>query len=141
MAVIARARGVRIIKGAAESLPFENESFEFSIFVTTICFLQDVEKSFKEAFRITKSSGFIVVAFIDKNSSIGKIYREKKKESSFYEDAHFFSVEQVINLLKKAGYKDFSFRQTLSSLDNENIQKVEEGYGHGGFVVIKGNKI
>lgn len=102
MADIARSKGLQIINASAENLPFDNGSFDFSLFVTTICFLQDVEKSFKEAYRITRSPGFIVVAFIDKNSSIGKLYREKKKKSSFYKDAHFFSVKQVVNLLKKS---------------------------------------
>ncbi len=83
----------------------------------------------------------IVVVFIDKNSPIGRLYQKKKKERLFYRYAHFYSVKKVTNKLKKAGFTGFSYRQTLNNLNNETVQTFEEGYGKGGFVVIKGNKI
>ncbi|MCL6087403.1 MAG: methyltransferase domain-containing protein, partial [Actinobacteria bacterium] len=39
MSSIARQRGVKVKKGFAENLPFKDKSFDFVLFVTTICFL------------------------------------------------------------------------------------------------------
>lgn len=140
MAEIAGLKGMQIVNAKAENLPFDGELFDFTLFVTTICFLQNIDESFKEAHRITKKSGFIVVAFIDKNSEIGHYYQNKRKESRFYKNARFYSVKQVIKHLEKAGFNDFFYLQTLNEMNNAFVQPVEEGYGKGGFIVIKGNK-
>ncbi len=41
---IARKRGIKVVEGMTEDLPFEDESFNFVLMVTTICFLDIVEK-------------------------------------------------------------------------------------------------
>jgi len=140
MAEIARLRGMRVVNARAEDLPFEKGIFDFTLFVTTICFLDSIGRSFMEASRITRDSGFIVIAFIDKNSTIGKLYRKKKNESLFYKKAVFYSVKQVLYYLIKAGFSDFSYRQTLGTLNDDTVHPVEEGFGKRGFVVIKGIK-
>jgi ubiquinone/menaquinone biosynthesis C-methylase UbiE len=61
--------------------------------VTTICFVDDLKKAFREAFRVLKKEGFIVIGFIDKDSELGKIYRANKNKSRFYKIAEFFSIQ------------------------------------------------
>ena len=39
MASIARQRGLQVYETGAEVLPFDNESFDFVVMVTTLCFL------------------------------------------------------------------------------------------------------
>jgi len=68
MALIALKRGIKVIKGFAEELPFKDNSFDFVLFVTTICFLDDIFKAFKEANRVLKEDGEIIIGLIDKNS-------------------------------------------------------------------------
>jgi ubiquinone/menaquinone biosynthesis C-methylase UbiE len=143
MAKIARLKGINVIEAKAEDLPIDNESFGFALFVTTICFLDDIDKSLKEAYRIIKDPGYIVVAFIDKSSIIGKLYQKKKNgehHNSFYQNARFYSVKEVVNHLKRAGFHDFNYRQTIDNLDNNSIQTIKEGYGEGCFIVIKAKK-
>ncbi len=41
MTSIARKRGIEVYEARAEELPFDNESFDFVVMVTTICFLRD----------------------------------------------------------------------------------------------------
>jgi len=48
MRKIASEKGIEVIDGVAEDLPFENERFDFALMVTTICFLDDIETSFRE---------------------------------------------------------------------------------------------
>jgi ubiquinone/menaquinone biosynthesis C-methylase UbiE len=40
-------RGINAIEGIAENLPYNNESIDFSLMVTTICFVDDAHKAFQ----------------------------------------------------------------------------------------------
>ena len=142
MREIAQKRGINVIDGIAESLPFENDRFDFALMVTTICFLDDMELSFREVFRVLKPKVMFVIGFIDRNSPIGKKYRKIKDMNIFYKVATFYSVEEVVYTMEKSGFKHFSYIQTLfHELNSINdIEPVKEGYGEGSFLVIRGVK-
>jgi ubiquinone/menaquinone biosynthesis C-methylase UbiE len=142
MREIAERRGIKVIEGIAENLPYEDSSFEVALMVTTLCFLDDVEKAFCEVCRILEPGGFFINGFVDKNSKTGKIYQKNKKESVFYRVASFYSVEEVIGILEKTGFKNFKFRQTIFDLPDKitEEQEAREGYGEGSFVVIRAQK-
>lgn len=138
MAAKARKRGIEVYLGVAEALPFSDSRFDFVLMVTTICFVDDVHKSFKEAFRVLKPDGFIIVGFVDRQSMLGEEYIRKKGESRFYNDAEFFSAQEVLYFLKKAGFKTVKIRQAL--IPGELPGTIQDGFGAGAFVVIKGKK-
>ncbi len=142
MRKIAEKRGIKVYKAVAENLPFNDKSFDFALLVTTICFVDDIVKTFQEAHRILKNNGIIIVGFVDKNSPIGKIYQAKKDKSKFYKPATFYSTEEVINLLKEARFKNLEIIQTIFGDPSkiQELQKYKEGYGEGSFVVIKAQK-
>ena len=139
MAQLARRRGIEVVEGIAENLPFENETFDFALMVTTICFLDDVEKAFNEVKRILRPEGHFLVGFVDKESSIGQQYEKFKEQNVFYRLATFYSVPDVLRFLHKAEFSDFVFRQTIfKPLDEiKELEPVKEGYGQGSFVVIR----
>ncbi|MFA7404395.1 MAG: class I SAM-dependent methyltransferase [Pelobacteraceae bacterium] len=140
MADLARHRGVEVVPGMAEDLPFADCSFDFAIMVTVVCFLDDVGLAFREACRILKPNGTLVIGFIDQESELGYYYSQKKEQSRFYRDATFYSVSELVGLLTNAGFLDFAYRQTLFPEETTNLT-VKEGYGSGGFVVIQAIKI
>jgi ubiquinone/menaquinone biosynthesis C-methylase UbiE len=142
MKELASQRGINVIDGTAEKIPLDDNSFDFALLVTTICFLDNIEQAFKEIYRILKAKGSIIIGFIDKESPIGKNYQENKNKNVFYKKAIFYSTAEVITYLKGVGFNNFSFTQTLfKSLNAINtIEPVKEGYGEGSFVVIKANK-
>ena len=143
MAKISKQKGINVVRAAAEYLPIKDRSFNFILLVTTICFVDDLEKTFEESRRILKKDGKIVIGFIDKNSPLGRFYQKNKEKNPFYRYAQFYSTEEVVNLLKKTGFGKFSFVQTVFDLpeDIKEIQPVKEGYGEGSFVVIKAQRI
>lgn len=133
-------RGINVVDGTAENLPFMDNFYDFALMVTTICFVDNVKQSINEAKRIIKPGGKLIIGLIDKNSNIGKLYKKHQKESVFYSTAIFYSTEEIVGYMKKGGFQDFYFTQTIfTSLDkiNENEQ-VKEGFGEGSFVVISG---
>ncbi|MFP4023674.1 MAG: class I SAM-dependent methyltransferase [Thiohalospira sp.] len=135
-------RNLDVKNAVAENLPFPDKSKDFALMVTVICFVDDVAEAFKEAYRVLKDEGCLLVAFIDKESPLGKVYEKNKHESDFYREATFFSTSQVIDLLKQQNFNIEKIFQTLYG-DVKKItsaQKPLEGYGQGSFVVIKANK-
>jgi SAM-dependent methyltransferase len=139
MAELARQRGVKVYEGVAEALPFADGSFDFAMMVTVVCFLDDMAKAFRETHRVLKPQGSFIVAFIDRESPLGRQYTLRKEQSRFYCDAIFYSVDEIETLLTAAGFSDFVYRQTLLP-KVETPLNVSEGHGSGGFVVIRALK-
>jgi len=48
MADISRKRGIDVRESRAEALPFDDESFDFVLMVTTICFLENPLRALEE---------------------------------------------------------------------------------------------
>jgi len=143
MLEIAQRRGIRVINAVAENLPFNDNTFDFVLMITTICFLDDIEAAFKEAYRVLRPRGSLIIGFIDKNSKLGRQYQQRKDSNVFYKIANFYSVHDVVFYLKKAGFGNFSFVQTLYHKPSEitEIEPIKEGYGEGSFVVIRAIKM
>jgi len=142
MGEVARKRGIEVIEAVGEDLPLADSQFDFVLMVTTICFLYDIAASFKEAYRVLKSKGAFVIGFVDRDSLLGKKYQKHKDENVFYKEATFYSADEVISYLKKAGFRDFALVQTIFKdlQEVDGIQPVKEGYGEGSFVVVRGWK-
>lgn len=139
MAKIAVNKGISVIIAEAGNLPFADFSFDFALFVTSICFISDLNKAFNEAYRILKPSGEIIIGFIDKCGKLGTMYEQQN--SGVYSYAHFYSPSEVQELLEKSGFSNFSYYQTLFDIDSTNFEQPETGYGQGSFVVLKGIKM
>lgn len=142
MKEIAYKRGIEVVNGVAEALPFDDSRFDFALMVTTICFLDNIETALKEAYRILKPGGCLIIGLIEKNSPVGKLYEQQKRDNVFYKVAVFYSVDEILSYLKETGFKDFNFIQTIfHNLEEiKDIEPVKAGYGEGSFVGIKAMK-
>jgi ubiquinone/menaquinone biosynthesis C-methylase UbiE len=140
MIEIARKRGVNVKLGYGERLSFKNATFDYAVAISTICFTKNPEKVLKEAYRVLKKKGKIIIGIVDKDSFLGKFYQKKK--SVFYKKASFFGVKEITGLLDSAGFSKFSYYQTLYNIPDEikSVQEPQKGFGRGGFVVIAAKK-
>ena len=141
MAKKAIKRGIEIIEGVAERLPYGDLHFDFVLFVT-ICHFNDIKASFAQAHRVLKHGGAVIIGFLDKEQFIAKQYEEKRDRSNFFRHATFYTVDRIEKLLKEAGFRDFQYNQTLfDTLEQiKEIQSPEQGFGKGSFVVVKAIK-
>ncbi|WP_254841064.1 class I SAM-dependent methyltransferase [Natronomonas marina] len=136
MLVRSRRRGLDVVRGVAESLPFEDDTFDTALVVTTICFVDDVPATLAEARRILRPDGSLVVGYVDRDSPVGRVYQEKKSENPFYREATFVSTDELVDALEAAGFSEFEFVQTIYEWpgDIDEPEPVREGYGDGSFV-------
>jgi ubiquinone/menaquinone biosynthesis C-methylase UbiE len=138
----AQKRKIKVIRGVGEYLPISDDSFDLVLMITTLCFLKNTDQTLKEIKRIIKKNGTIILAFIDRESFLGKIYMKKKEKNPFYKFANFYSVKEVIRKLEKSGFCNPKIRQTLFTLPKKlnQIDYIKDGYGEGGFVIIRMRK-
>lgn len=140
MLEIARDRGVDVRLGSGEDIPFSKGTFDYAAIIITICFVKDPKKVLKEAARVLKRNGRIIVGIVDKKTFLGEFYQKKK--SAFYKQAKFLSVNEVTDLLKKTGFGSFSYYQTISVLPEKmkSVENPQKGFGKAGFAVISAKK-
>lgn len=139
MRAIAEGRGLKVYGGVAESLPCADSSYDYVLMVTTICFLDDVNKSFLEVKRVLKKSGLFIIGFVDKSSPLGQVYEMHKEKNVFYREAKFYSVDDILSFLNANDFAQIEIVQTVFGELTKiaEIQTYKEGHGEGGFVVLK----
>lgn len=142
MAALARRRGIQVIEAVAEELPFGDGVFDLVLMVTTVCFLDDVDRAFDEAHRVLEPGGHFIVGFLDREAPLGRRYEARKAESDYYRNARFVSSKEVTAGIKGAGFGEFAAVQTIfeSPKNMKERSPVEPGYGRGLFVVVRGRR-
>lgn len=137
---MASNRGINVFLGRGEDAPIGNESFGTVFFIVTLCFVNSPLKVLREANRILKRSGKIVLGLVLWESPWGRFYQAKGQEGHrFYRHATFYSYEEVEMLLKQSG---FEIERVLSTLfqkpgEVEHMEHPQEDFSpDAGFTVI-----
>jgi SAM-dependent methyltransferase len=123
----------------AEALPFADSAFDYAVVVTSICFVEDPAAMLREAARVLRPRGELVIGLIDRDSPLGQEYLAHQAENVFYRGARFYSTVEVEALLKQVGFGEFLWIQTLSKPVSEirDIEPISAGTGRGAFLVLR----
>ena len=142
MRAFALKRGIDVIAGEIEHLPYYDMTFDFILMVSCISYFEDLHTAFAEAKRVLKTGGAIIVGFIERDSEVGKLYQQRKARSVFYKEARFYTTKTVMSELSRLGFKDFEFFQTLFHPLDEitKFESPRHGFGKGSFIVIRAIK-
>jgi ubiquinone/menaquinone biosynthesis C-methylase UbiE len=142
MRKIALTRGIEVMDAVAERLPYKDLQFDFVLMVSCITYFNKLQPAFKEANRVLKKGGTLIVAFIEKNSIIGKEYENERDNNPFYKNAIFYSTEKVAEEIKNVGFNKLEFSQTLFEKieDIKKFEPAKPGHDEGSFIVIKAIK-
>jgi len=143
IATLARERGVLVRKGKAESLPLEDSSVDAAFLITTLCFVDDIDRTFREVARVLRPGGKAIVAFIPGDSRFGELYCAGASEDRFFRRATLYTKQRVFAAIEAAGLEIERTVQTLTGSPeraNERIEPPTEGHEDGSFVVARAVK-
>lgn len=138
----AHDRNITVCQAVGERLPFQEGQFDFALLVTVICFVKDTSEFLREVRRVIKPGGALILAFIDRDSALGKVYETRKASDKFYKTARFYSTPEIIDTVSRVGFTDLEFSQTILGLPNgsADVYQTRDGYGTGAFVVVSAKK-
>jgi Methylase involved in ubiquinone/menaquinone biosynthesis len=142
---LARQGGITVVQGVGESLPFRNASFGAVLFVVTLCFVQEPLAVLREAHRVLRDEGMLVLGMVFADSPWGEFYRQKGAMGHpFYKAARFLTRTQTASFLAQAGFRLVAAQSTLRQPPNEKGLRCEspmEGdLPDAGFVAWKAVK-
>ena len=146
---LSRGRGLPVVQGDATQLPIRDNTFDTVVISFTICFVDDAMAMLKEASRVMKEDGRLLLGEITLDSSWGRLYaREGRKGHPFYSRAKFFTLAKTLALLSRAGFRTGRAYGSVSfgPTDEPKAEKAvrvdlnASSAGRYGFVCLRASK-
>ncbi|MDE3083138.1 MAG: class I SAM-dependent methyltransferase [Acidobacteriota bacterium] len=137
---LAARRGVRVVVGRAEELPFATACFSAVLVVMTLCFVDSPERALLEIRRVLAPGGRIVLGTVARESELGTRYASLAAEGHpFYSRARFLRLADQVALLEGAGFELVAARSALVA----DVGPADPPYRPGvvpgaGFVALAG---
>lgn len=101
---MAKERGIEVVRGEGEHLPYRAGSFDYVLMMTVICFLDDAVAVFHEVNRVLRPGGMLIVGFIEADGEISRQYQHESTKGQFLRYAKFRTVEDVAGFFKDTGF-------------------------------------
>jgi SAM-dependent methyltransferase len=124
MTGMASKRGIEVVLGIGESLPYRPGVFGCVLMMTVICYLKDVLRVFREVNRILEPDGKLVVGFIERGGLIAETYLKEPEKGTFLRYATFRTLEEV-----------------TSDLEGTGFSRVEVPWRKNGFCIVSATKV
>jgi len=161
MAEIAEKRGMDVTIATAEEGNMGTETYDTIMFNGTPSYISDLEAAFEKAYYGLKKGGKIVVIDVPKEGSFALLYNLAKTVGSwddelfqgvrppsvypieFVKDANWRTTGEKVELLKKVGFGQLEYAQTLTRhplYANESYEEPQDGYEKGDYVAIRATK-
>jgi ubiquinone/menaquinone biosynthesis C-methylase UbiE len=108
LAHMAKNRGIEVVVGEGEHLPYRSGSFDHVLMMTVICFLDDSKTVFIEVNRVLKPKGMLIVGFIEKDGEIQREFLHESTKGRFLRYAKFMSASEVAGIFSDADFAGVS---------------------------------
>ncbi len=139
---VAKERGILVVQGRGESLPFRDGGFDLVLLVATLCFVDEPLRVLRESRRVLKRAGRLILGLIVRESPWAEFYMKKASSGHpIYRHAKFYSFEEVMGMLSSSGFRPLEVRSTLmerpQDLEPVKNREVREGFHReAGFTCI-----
>ncbi|MCE4614608.1 MAG: methyltransferase domain-containing protein [Desulfurococcales archaeon] len=115
MLLKAKKRRIEVIQGLGESLPSRSRVFKTVLIIVTICFVDNSNLVLKEAVRVVKGDGRIILCIVPRDSPWGKYYTKLSKAGHlFYRVARFYTINELIRIASRMNLELEKCMGTLS---------------------------
>lgn len=102
-----KAPSATFVEGDVTALPFATDSFDLSLAVTLLCFVEDPQRAVAELVRVTRPGGRVVLAELNRWSLWAAWRRVKaRRGSTTWQHARFYAPRELEALLRRAGAHD-----------------------------------
>lgn len=133
--------GNRYVAGRAESLPFADRSFDYTVSVTALCFVSRQEQALRELVRVTRRR--FVVGLLNR---LSVLYLQKGRAggSGAYRGAHWHTPREIRALLAPLPVADVRLRTAVVLPGAGAVARAAErcwptGWLLGGFLAVAGD--
>ncbi len=136
-------RGIEVVQGVGEELPFRDMVFGTVLLVVTLCFVDQPSLVLTESARVLRRGGDVVACIVPRDSSWGRKYVEEAKRGHvFYSRARFYTVEEVCEMMRNAGLEVAEAKGVLGFKPWERPYPEEPSNDiiNKGFICIRGVK-
>jgi len=138
----AKKRGITVIRGKGEKLPFPNKSFGAVFIIVTLCFVDEPIKVLEEASRVLRDDGRIILGLILGESPWASFYMKKGSAGNvFYKVARFYSLNELEVMLQKTNLRIAETSSTIFQAPTEeslHFENPRKGcYKNAGFVAMR----
>lgn len=161
MAAVAMARGMNVTVATAEEYEACGQEYDTVLYNGCPGYITDLDKALSHSWKALKKGGKAVLIDIPKESSYGLLYNLAKALGTWHhplvegtypvdpypielvDKSNWRTTAEKVEAMKKAGFGDFSFAQTLTAhplYSNDAVEKPVPGYDRGDYVAICGIK-
>ncbi len=142
---LAKARGIQVVQGVAEALPFRDGAFGTVFLIVTLCFLDDLQAALHEIARVLRPDGAVITGLVPADSPWGQFYLQKRVQGHpFYRAAIFYTVAELDALALKTGFVRTREVSTLFSPPGQPVlrDRIEETLDpYAGFVALRWERV
>lgn len=139
--ILARCRGVQVAVARGEHLPFRDATFGAALVVVTLCFVEDPKAVLREARRVVRPGGALVLGIVPSDSPLGARYQERGRAGHpYYSRARFYSRGDIDALLANVGMRRLRTRSTLINVVNDIVAPLEildTDHSGAGFIAVR----
>ena len=97
---------VRLVRADATALPFADGEFDAVLAVTSLCFTSDPMGALREAKRVLRPNGRLVLGELNARSLWGVLRRMKARiRPTTYRSAHFRRLDELRGMLADSGFE------------------------------------
>ena len=129
------------VAGRAEALPFPDQSFDFTVSVTALCFVSDQQQALRELVRVTRRR--FVLGLLNRYSLL-YLDKGRKGGAGGYKGAHWHTPLEVRALLRSAAVDNAVLRSAIVLPQGTTFARVVETNWPqtillGGFLAVRGD--